>query len=124
MTVKPCNPALVELISKFSSLKVCCMAFSHSSAPRTAPATRKASSKAGRQHPLVPSCELASQPVVGTAREKHGRLIPVPAWPEHHAWPPIGGLRHLIFYASTNGFDQVIRRVGRRVLIDEDAFFA
>lgn len=51
------------------------------------------------------------------------RLIPVSDWPEHHAWPPVGGLRHLIFNAKTNGFDKVIRRIGRRVLIDETAFF-
>lgn len=53
-----------------------------------------------------------------------GRLIPATDWPQHHSWPPIGGLRHLIFFAKTNGFDKVIRRVGRRVLIDEAAFFA
>ena len=52
------------------------------------------------------------------------RLIPANDWPQHHAWPPIGGLRHLIFYADSNGFNAVIRRVGRRVLIDEHAFFA
>lgn len=52
------------------------------------------------------------------------RLIPVTQWPAHHAWPPIGGLRHLIFHAAINGFDAVIRRVGGRVLIDEAAFFA
>ena len=52
------------------------------------------------------------------------RLIPVPKWNLYHEWPPQGGLRHLIFYASTNGFHAVIRRVGRRVLIDEAAFFA
>lgn len=51
------------------------------------------------------------------------RLIPVPKWKEDHAWPPDGGLRHLIFNSSSNGFDKVIRRVGRRVLIDEAAFF-
>jgi len=51
------------------------------------------------------------------------RLIPVPKWSQYHEWPPKGGLRHLIFYANTNGFDRVIRRVGRRVLIDEEAFF-
>ena len=51
------------------------------------------------------------------------RLIPVSAWNEHHAWPPIGGLRHLIFNAHRNGFGAVIRRVGRRVLLDERAFF-
>ncbi len=51
-------------------------------------------------------------------------LIPVTAWNKHHPWPPIGGLRHLIFNAKSNGFDKVIRRCGRRVLIDEQAFFA
>lgn len=51
------------------------------------------------------------------------RLIPVPKWNDHHQWPPQGGLRHLIFHAKTNGFDRVIRRAGRRVLIDEQAFF-
>ena len=51
------------------------------------------------------------------------RLIPVPKWNEHHAWPPPGGLRHLIFHAESNGFSAAIRRVGRRVLIDEEAFF-
>ena len=51
-------------------------------------------------------------------------LVPASEWPKHHAWPPIGGLRHLIFNAKSNGFDAVIRRVGRRVLIDEGAFFA
>lgn len=57
------------------------------------------------------------------ARDDNNRLIPVTRWNDHHAWPPIGGLRHLIFYAKFNGFDAVVRRVGRRVLIDESAFF-
>ena len=56
------------------------------------------------------------------AREKT-RLIPVPRWNDHHEWPPQGGLRHLIFNAKSNGFDQVIKRAGRRVLLDEHAFF-
>lgn len=51
------------------------------------------------------------------------KLIPVNKWNEHHEWPPIGGLRHLIFNAEKNGFDAVIKRCGRRVLIDEAAFF-
>lgn len=51
------------------------------------------------------------------------RLIPVPDWNKHHDWPPVGGLRHLIFNAERNGFARVIRRVGRRVLIDEAEFF-
>ncbi len=51
------------------------------------------------------------------------RLIPVNQWHKHHAWPPEGGLRHLIFNADLNGFNKVVRRIGRRVLIDEQAFF-
>ena len=55
--------------------------------------------------------------------QRKTRLIPVPKWGDHHDWPPIGGLRNLIFHAKTNGFCKVIRRIGRRVLIDETAFF-
>jgi hypothetical protein len=55
--------------------------------------------------------------------ETSKRLIPVPKWNLYHDWPPQGGLRHLIFFAKTNGFDRVIKRAGRRVLIDETAFF-
>jgi hypothetical protein len=51
------------------------------------------------------------------------RLIPANEWDKHHEWPPLGGLRHLIFHAKANGFEAVIRRSGRRVLIDEQAFF-
>lgn len=51
------------------------------------------------------------------------RLIPLTEWPNHHAWPPLGGLRHLVFFAESNGFAKVVRRVGRRVLLDERAFF-
>lgn len=61
------------------------------------------------------------KPTIGAA---HTRLIPLTDWNNHHAWPPIGGLRHLVFFENTNGFNKVIRRVGRRVLIDEAAFFA
>ena len=51
------------------------------------------------------------------------RLIPLTEWAKHHDWPPVGGLRHLVFFEKTNGFDNVVKRVGRRVLIDEGAFF-
>lgn len=51
------------------------------------------------------------------------RLIPVTEWNDHHTWPPYGGIRHLINQEKVNGFSAVIRRVGRRVLIDERAFF-
>ena len=50
-------------------------------------------------------------------------LIPVTKWSEHHEWPSESGLRWLIFNGEKNGFSDVIRRVGRRVLIDEQSFF-
>ena len=34
-----------------------------------------------------------------------------------------GGLRHLVFYANSNGFKKCIRRVGRKVLIHVPSFF-
>lgn len=51
------------------------------------------------------------------------RLIPLTDWVKHHNWPPVGGLRHLVFFEKTNGFANVVKRIGRRVLIDEIAFF-
>ena len=56
-------------------------------------------------------------------QENKTRLIPVPRWNDHHPWPPQGGLRHLIFHKESNGFGACVRRVGRRLLIDEAAFF-
>lgn len=55
--------------------------------------------------------------------ESTNKIIPLTEWNEHHTWPPLGGLRHLVFHANSNGFNKCIRRVGRRVLIDETAFF-
>jgi len=50
-------------------------------------------------------------------------LFTIKNWPEKHKWPTESGLRYLVFNAHKNGFDSVIRRVGRRVLIDEREFF-
>ncbi len=50
-------------------------------------------------------------------------LIPLTDWPKRHAWPPLGGLRHLVFNSKKNGFDKVIVKISGRILIDEGAFF-
>jgi len=50
-------------------------------------------------------------------------LITVSDWNKHHEWPPVGGMRHLIFNKSTNGFEAAFKKVGSRVLIDEAEFF-
>lgn len=52
------------------------------------------------------------------------KLIPLTQWNEYHPWPSQSGLRYLVFNASTNNFDSVIRRSGRRILLDEQAFFS
>jgi hypothetical protein len=37
---------------------------------------------------------------------------------------PMGGLRHLLFYAKQTGLEKAILRIGkRRILISEDGFF-
>ena len=51
------------------------------------------------------------------------RLIPLTEWNKYHPWPPIGGLRHMVFFSRTNGFSKAFKKCGRRVLIDEKAFF-
>ncbi len=52
-----------------------------------------------------------------------GRIIAVNDWSKFHPWPTASALRHLIFNAKENGFNEVIRRIGRRVLINETEFF-
>ncbi|MBX7149422.1 hypothetical protein K1X76_10110 [bacterium] len=51
------------------------------------------------------------------------KLIPITKWADFHPWPPVGGMRHLVFNAKRNGFDYCLVKVGRRVLIDEGKFF-
>lgn len=81
---------------------------------------------AAKQAPTLPQkrTKAAAQRAPTAGTDQRGPFIPVTDWNQRHPWPPIGGLRHLIFHATSNGFDKVIRRVGRRVLIDEAAFFA
>jgi hypothetical protein len=40
----------------------------------------------------------------------------------HQAFTP-GGLRWLLFHRETNGLAKAVLKVGRRILLDEDAFF-
>ena len=50
-------------------------------------------------------------------------LFTVKQFSEKHPAFTIGGLRALIFNAKKNGFSNVIRRIGGRVLINEQDFF-
>ncbi len=66
---------------------------------------------------------MSQQAFVEIQQKQSNRLIPVPDWNKFHAWPPQGGLRHLIFNAKSNGFATAFKKVGRRVLVDEAKFF-
>lgn len=58
-----------------------------------------------------------------TKHSNQPRYLTVNEWCKTYSWPPVGGIRHLIFNAESNGFKKVIRRCGRRILINEQAFF-
>lgn len=49
-------------------------------------------------------------------------LIPVTKWNEKHPYPSVSQLRWHIFRPE-NGFEKCIVRIGKRVLIDEEAYF-
>lgn len=42
---------------------------------------------------------------------------------EHKSFATRGGLRHIVFHSQKNGFKTAIKRIGSRVLIDENEFF-
>ena len=51
------------------------------------------------------------------------RLLTIKQCVEEKIYPNEGGLRSLIFNADKNGFNTVIRRVGKRCFIDVKAFY-
>lgn len=54
--------------------------------------------------------------------ELTAQLLTIRQFCAKYPWPPEGGLRWLVFNAQENGFAKCIVRIGRRVLIDEQAF--
>jgi hypothetical protein len=59
-----------------------------------------------------------------TTQTNQLKLLTINQFVENHSFATHGGLRHLIFNATNNGFHKVIKRIGKRVLIDENQFFA
>ncbi len=55
-------------------------------------------------------------------RQEIPPFLRVTSWPKYFDWPSVGGLRWLIFNAERNGFDRVIKRCGRRVLVSTERF--
>lgn len=60
---------------------------------------------------------------VAEARESAPKFLTVDQFCRQFPWPTTGGLRHLIFNAESNGFAPAFKRVGRRVLVDQDVFW-
>lgn len=58
-----------------------------------------------------------------TTSPEKPQLATVRQFTERNPFMTEGGVRHLIFHAESNGFSRCIRRIGRRVYIDEGAFF-
>lgn len=54
---------------------------------------------------------------------KTDRIIPLSQWNDYHKWPTVNALRNMYFTCETNGADYFVKKVGRRVLIDEKLFF-
>ena len=55
--------------------------------------------------------------------EKKDRLIPLVDWNKYHPDPSVPALRMLVFRKDENGFDKVVDRRGKRVLINERLYF-
>jgi hypothetical protein len=51
------------------------------------------------------------------------RLIPLSKWNEYHDYPTVSSLRHLVFFEEQNGFSVVIKRIGKKIYLDERRFF-
>ncbi len=52
------------------------------------------------------------------------KLSTVKQFCEKNSWPSESALRAIILDAPVNGFQRAFKRVGRRVLVDEVAFWA
>lgn len=56
-------------------------------------------------------------------QEQKDRLIPLVKWNDYHPDPSVKALRMLVFRKDENGFDSVVERRGKRILINEAAYF-
>lgn len=50
-------------------------------------------------------------------------LIHIMDWSKHYDYPSLSMLRKLVFNAQTNGFKKVIRKIGKKVYLNESEFF-
>lgn len=50
--------------------------------------------------------------------EKIPALIPLSKWNDFFQFPTVSALRQYVFYGEQNGFNTVIRRIGKRIYIN------
>lgn len=55
--------------------------------------------------------------------KKMPQLILLVDFPKKYKFITLGKLRQLVFCKEINGFDKVVVKIGRRILLDEDLFF-
>ena len=55
--------------------------------------------------------------------QRTSRIIPLSKWNNYHDYPTVGSLRWMVFH-NANGIGCCLKRLGKRILIDEAAFFA
>jgi hypothetical protein len=51
------------------------------------------------------------------------RYIPIVKWNKYHDWPSVNGLRGIMRDSASNGSNKVFKRVGRKIVVDENQFF-
>lgn len=70
--------------------------------------------------------EIIKKPIVfpfSNPIQPHQNLFTVRQFAEKHSFITEGALRNSIFFAKTNGMEKVMKRIGRKILIDENAYF-
>ena len=60
---------------------------------------------------------------INEPQNPHPEYFTISQFCDRHEWATLGGIRHLVFHEHTNGFAPCVRRMGRRVLLDENAVF-
>lgn len=56
--------------------------------------------------------------------EKQPSFLTVKLLVKKYPWLTEGGMRHFLFHMNENGLYKAVRKMGRRILIEESAFFA
>lgn len=84
-------------------------------------------SRVGRElrHTDNPTPEKESPTVDSEAENQNERerFYTIKEFCKKHSWPTEHSIRWMMFNAEQNGFDKVVRRVGRRILIKEEEFY-